>query len=191
MDDSIREFTEALAEARSKGEGTESVGDIEEDGDDDEPEDLLGDMSDYSVPEFEIMESSLQFMNSIKSIMKTCLDLMTEVANSVYEVTAEHDPVRLLCSSWANDVVQSVSELQEALTDVGAELYHPINLSKVRVHKARVIDISQKLGTKLICPPGYASIEAAGRLDIIDKYNVGVSSVRATVDSLGVVLMMS
>ena len=182
MDDSLREFTEALAEARAGGEETESIGDDDEDEED--PEDLLGDMSDYSAPEFEIMESSLRFMEDVKKVMKACLNLLTEVANAVYDINSEENSVRISCSSWANDVVRTVSSLQEALTDVGAELYHPINLSKVRLHKARVIDIAQALRTKLNIPHGYDSIEAAGRIDIIDKYNAEMGIVRTSVDSL-------
>ncbi len=154
MDDTSREFSEYVSASKVALENPKIESDIAEDEDGDEEDgdedDDDMDMGTYSAEELPLVEFILLKFSDAKSVLKSSLSIMTEAGNELSSISDENEKASRY--AWIADVALSSNILQEAVIDLGSELYHPIDTDSVGIEAEKVIAQIQSFSNRLLHP---------------------------------------
>ncbi len=121
--DVIREFNGYIDETithnnNNEDNNNESKENIEEDDEDDEDEF-------YNNDELIFVQKSIKLMEICVDTIKLCNDIITTVADKIDD-NNEIESNKIICRKWINKLVILSDMIDEAIINLGAELYAPI-----------------------------------------------------------------
>lgn len=104
----------------------EDVDDEEEDDDDFDDDD---ENREYTADELVVVESSVSAIRLALDLSKTVLSIMTTVGDRIAENQSDDTEIVKHCQSVIAVLVDSIAILENQVTDLGAELYPPVQAS--------------------------------------------------------------
>ncbi len=113
-------------ERLAKEINTLTVDDVEDNEDDDFDDENEGDNSEYTLDELAVVEISVEAIRLSLDLSKTVLNIMTSVGDRIAEKQSDDTDVVKNCQSVIAIMVDSVAVLESQVTDLGAELYPPV-----------------------------------------------------------------
>jgi hypothetical protein len=104
----------------------EDVAGDEEEEDDDDDFDDEGENTEYTADELLVVECSVNAIRLALDLSKSVLSIMTSVGDRIAENQSDDTEIVKHCQSIIAILVNSIDVLENQVTDLGAELYPPV-----------------------------------------------------------------